>query len=80
MIGGTEVYYALHRVMLRNSERAFLLMDKDKLGRKFDRVLCDLSAIDCLITDHVFDSARLEAYPELELITVPAEEPSEKKG
>lgn len=71
---GKKAYYALHQTMIRNSDRVFLLIDGEKLGRKYNRCLCNLSKIDCLISDHTFDEKFKQRYPNVQFICSDGEE------
>lgn len=72
-IGSTDEYYTLHQTMIRNSDRVFFLLDHDKLGKKYHRCLCDLSKIDCVISDHRFDESLKQQYPHVNFVTVEKE-------
>ena len=63
-----DTYLALHRVMLSNSDRSFLLMDWQKIGHKYTRCLCDLSRIDCVISDRMPDMTLIERFPNVEFV------------
>ena len=70
VVGTVEVYYALHRAMLANSERAYLLMDKEKLGHAYSRILCPLSRFDAVISDYAFEDEVKQTCPDTEFILV----------
>ena len=70
VVGTGETYYALHQAMLRNSDRAYLLMDKEKLGHPYSRILCELSRFDGVISDHVFEERVKQRCPDTEFILV----------
>ena len=66
-----DIYYAMHRTMIRNSERVFYLVDSDKVDKKGGRVvLGDLSLVDCVISDYEFGSRTVERYPDVEFVRV----------
>lgn len=55
VVGGSGGYALLHKAMLQNSKRSFLLMDKDKIDRVMGKNLCTLSSIDVLLSDYAFE-------------------------
>ncbi len=63
-----DTYLALHRVMLNNSDRSFLLADGGKIGHKYTRCLCELSRIDCVISDRALDGTLTERFPSVEFV------------
>ena len=53
----------LRRTMIKNSDQAFLLIDREKINKKNHYVLCTLSEFQYLISDYEFDDAIRQAYP-----------------
>lgn len=50
-IVSSETYYLLHLTMMENSDKAYYLLDKEKLHARGTMSLCDLSAVDGVIAD-----------------------------
>lgn len=61
-------YIALNRTMLKCSESAFLLMDKEKINKKTVHILCNLSSFQYLISDYVFDDEIKKAFPTVRFV------------
>lgn len=69
LIGGTtEVYFALHKIMISHSNRRYLLMDKSKIGKPMKRVLGSFSLFDCVISDHAFQAEERQCCPDTEFL------------
>ena len=67
-IGTGMGYYALHQTMIRNSDSAYLLIDKEKLWKKYHRSLGDLSGIHGVISAHAFDEEWKQRFPNVQFI------------
>lgn len=68
-IGSGDLYYELLRVMIQHADKAYFLIDKEKLNNRGHKVLCDFGAVDGVISDYDF-SALAAIYPETQLIQV----------
>ena len=68
-IGSGDLYYELLRVMIHHADKAYFLIDKEKLNNRGHKVLCDFGAVDAVISDYDF-SALAAIYPETQLIQV----------
>ena len=49
-----NTYYELDRTMIKNSDKVFLLISSDKIGKKAEKVVCTLENVDFLISDYDF--------------------------
>ena len=50
-----DIYFSMHKTMMKNSEAVFYLVDTDKVDKKGGRVLLgDLSPVHYVITNHKF--------------------------
>ena len=56
--------------MLKNSDEAYLLIDKTKIADRLDTKLCDFSALTGVIADFEFPEATKKAYPHVKFICV----------
>lgn len=50
-IYGGDAYFELHRTMIKNAEKSVFLIDHQKIDVRTDRILCDLSGVDVVVTD-----------------------------
>ena len=67
----SDIYLPLHRTMLRNSRECFHLMDHEKLvtpERSGLTVLCDLSAVQHVISDVPLPQTLRDAYPDTDFV------------
>ncbi len=65
----SDIYFSMHRTMIRNSQKTFYLVDHEKVDRPGAKaVLGDFSLIDCVISDHTFDPSIRARFPHLEFI------------
>ncbi len=68
-----DIYFSMHRTMMRNSSRVYYLVDREKVDRAGARmVLGDLSPVDVVISDHVFSEETRRRYPSTEFVEVDA--------
>ncbi len=69
-----DIYFSMHRAMMRNSDRVFYLMDKDKVDKDGGRVvLGDFTPVDFVITNYVFDKKTKEKYPHTTFVEIDSE-------
>ena len=61
-------HYLLFKVMLKNSDRAYLLTDKTKIVDRLDVKLCNFSALSGVISDFEFSEETKRMYPNVEFI------------
>ena len=64
------IYDALLSTVIKNSKKSFYLVDHQKLDRPFNRIYCDLSSVDCVISDFEFEENTKKLYPDTEFVTV----------
>lgn len=67
----SNTYYALRKTIIKNSDIVFHLADHDKINKKWERVVCDLSAIDYLICDYIFSDKIKKKYKNTKFIEIP---------
>ena len=67
VVGGYE-YYELCRTMIKHSEKAFLLISSDKIGKKAAKLLTSLDKISCVISDFSFPDKLKEHFSGTEFI------------
>jgi DeoR/GlpR family transcriptional regulator of sugar metabolism len=66
-----DIYFSMHREMMRNSERVIYLVDADKIDKKGGRVvLGDLSLVDTVISDYDFSYETKKKFGSVEFITI----------
>ncbi|MBQ8357712.1 MAG: DeoR/GlpR transcriptional regulator [Clostridia bacterium] len=66
-----DIYFSMHRTMMRNSKKVFYLADAGKLDRSGGKmVLGDFSLVDCVISDHRFEDDAGKQFPAVEYICV----------
>lgn len=64
-----DIYYSMHRTMMRNSEQVIYLVDSEKIGRRGGRVvLGDFSLVDTVISDHDFTKETKDSFPDVEFL------------
>lgn len=64
-----DIYYSMHRTMMRNSEHVVYLVDSEKVGRRGGRVvLGDFSLVDTVISDHDFTKETKDSFPDVEFL------------
>ncbi len=64
-----DIYYSMHRTMIRNSDKSFYLVDGAKVDRAGSRVfLGDLSLVDCVISDYDFGDAVKERFEKVDFV------------
>lgn len=61
-------HYLLYKVMLKNSERAYLLTDETKIADRLDIKLCNFSALTGVISDFEFSDETKRLYPNVEFV------------
>jgi len=69
-IGSDELYFSLLRTMVKNSDVLCYMGDHEKLNGSYNKVLCNLSDIDYIITDYCFDDKIKEKYKNAEFIEI----------
>lgn len=71
-IGSSETYDLLHRVMAKNSDQIFYLVDHEKFhdGYPYSRFLFDFSEVDCVISDYEFLETLREKFPQTQFVKV----------
>ena len=66
-----DIFYNVHKAMLRNSAERFYLVDSEKVDRAGGKVvLGDLSLVDFVISDHVFKTETVSRYKDVEFVNV----------
>ncbi len=65
-----DTYINLRKIMIDNSQKSILLFDHQKIITKGPRMLCDLSAIDIIITDYIFSDEVKNKFPNTTFIEV----------
>lgn len=73
----STAYMQLHRMMMRNSREHFYLLDHEKLfpmGKPGQFVLCDLSAIEHVVSDMPLPESLRLAYPGTDFVVAEEEE------
>ena len=69
-----DIFFTLHKTMLRNSEKTFYLVDRKKVNHPCAKVILgDLSLVDCVISDYRFKEQTLSLFPTTEFIHVKAD-------
>ena len=63
-------YLPLYRVMLKQSQKAYLLTNQSKLTDRITGSLCDFGALAGVIADFEFPEETKRAYPDTEFICV----------
>ena len=63
-------YLPLYRVMLKQSQKAYLLTNQSKLTDRITGSLCDFGALASVIADFEFPEETKRAYPDTEFICV----------
>lgn len=66
-----DIFFTLHKTMIRNSKETFYLVDSTKVNRVGAKVvLGDFSLINCVISDYQFDEDTHNIYPNVNFIHV----------
>ncbi len=63
-----EDYYMIYYVGMKRAKKVYYLADRSKWCRRADRRVCDLSDVDCVITDFDFPDSFKEKFPETEFL------------
>ena len=64
-----DIYFSMHKEMIRNSRRVFYLADRDKVDKGGGRVvLGDLGLVDYVISDYEFSDTVKNRYPEVTFV------------
>ena len=63
-------YDPLLSAVAKNAKKVFYLVDHQKLGKPFNRIFCDLSSVDAVISDFDFSEDIKELYGSTEFINV----------
>lgn len=64
-----DIFFNLHKTMMKNSEQIFYLVDHRKIDRSGAKVvLGDFSLVDYVISDHKFDKAVQTRFPNTSFI------------
>ena len=61
-------YYLLHKTMLKNSKRSFLLIDHEKINREYTLAVCTLEDIDTVVSDYEFSEHTKNLFQNTEFI------------
>ena len=61
-------HYLLFKVMLKNSDKVYLLTDKTKITDRLDIKLCDFSVLSGVISDFEFSEEMKKLYPNVDFI------------
>lgn len=67
---GGDGYHDLHKAMIANSTKSVFLADHEKINNPANRILCELSDINVIITDYVFSDEVKAKYANTEFIEV----------
>lgn len=67
---GSGSYHLLHKVMLKNAKHSYFLADHSKQASTLPLILCDFSAVSCVITDHEFPEETVNAFGKEKFISV----------
>lgn len=70
LITDGEIHHYLRYTMLKNSDKVFYLADHNKVNKKWNRVVCDFSSIDCVISDYAFSDEIKNKFENTEFIEV----------
>lgn len=62
-------YYLLHKVMLKNSKRSFLLIDHEKINQEYTFATCTLEDIDTVISDYDFTEHTRSLFPKTKFVS-----------
>lgn len=66
-----DIYFSMHRTMMRNSDKVVYLVDGEKIDRRGGRVvLGDFSLVDTVVSDYCFSTETREKYSDVEFILV----------
>ena len=65
-----DIYFSLHRTMMKNSRSVIYLVDRDKINRRGGKVILgDFSLVDTVISDHSFSDTVQQTYTHVHFIT-----------
>ena len=68
-----DIYFLVHRTMMRNASSVVYLADSDKINRKDGKVvLGDFSLVNMVISDHRFSEETQHRYPDVDFLIVEA--------
>ena len=70
IISDSDYYATLRKIMMKNSAKKVLMVQKEKLGRHGSRIIGDLSDIDVIITDIKFSDEIKEKFSNTTFIEV----------
>ncbi len=66
-----DIYFAMHRTMLKNSDHQYYLVSSEKVDRGGGRrILGDFSLVDHVITDYEFSEELKSRFPKVEFINI----------
>ncbi|MBQ8849778.1 MAG: DeoR/GlpR transcriptional regulator [Clostridia bacterium] len=66
-----DIFFNMHMTMLRNSEKSYYLVDKEKVDKKGSKVVLGrLSLADTVISDHTFPERTRQEYKNTEFVLV----------
>ena len=66
-----DIYFSLHRTMMRNSKHVVYLVDSDKIDRRNGSVILgDFSLVNTVVSDHRFSEKTKKTYPQVNFITI----------
>ena len=69
-ISESNGYFGLHQAMLERAKKSVFLVDHQKIGVERNRVLCDFSKVDTVISDFDFDQSVKEKFAATQFIKV----------
>lgn len=65
-----DTYMNLRKIMITNSQKSVLLIDHQKIDAICNRMLCDLSGIDIIITDYIFSDEVKNKFTDTRFIEI----------
>ena len=65
-----SLYDSVHKSMMKNAKKVYYLVDSEKVDINRKTVLCDLSKVDVMITNHVFPEKLEKQYPDTKIVFV----------
>ena len=69
-VGTSGVYSLMHRTMMNNSDKVFLLVDHDKINCPVKEFFADLNDVDYIISDYKFPGETKKKYKNTKFIEV----------
>ena len=69
-----DIFFTMHKTMIRNSKKTFYLVDRKKIDRPCAKVvLGDFSGVSCVISDYRFQDETRAKFPRTEFICLSAD-------